>query len=92
LLQRAIASASNDQAAAEHSELMKYLREQNDAYNENARILIDSTLGDELSKDSSLRDSIQVRVYDLDDPRAAEIRRRIKQCPADAQCLLLTVR
>lgn len=92
LLKRAIASASNDKGAAEHSELMNFLRAQNDAYNNQAHILIDSALADNLSSKLDQRDSKEVRVYDLDDLRAANIRGRIKPLLADAHFLFLTVR
>jgi hypothetical protein len=92
LLQHAITSASTNKGAVEHSELMNFLRAQNDAYNKQGRILIDSALADKLSKNSDQHGSIQVRVYDLDDLRAANIRSKIKPLPADAHFLLLTAR
>jgi hypothetical protein len=57
-----------------------------------AHILIDSALADSLSKEIDHRDSIKVRVYDLDDLRAANIRSKVKPLPADAHYLFLTVR
>jgi hypothetical protein len=92
LLQRAITSASNKKGTAEHSELMDFLRAQNDAYGNKARILIDSALADSLSKEVDQRDDTQVRVYDLDDPWHANIRSKIKPFQADAHLLFLTVR
>jgi hypothetical protein len=103
LLQRAITSASNDKGAAEHSELMNLLHAQNDTYNDQARILIDSALADNLSKKNvswtfarssrpDQRDSTEVRVYDLDDLRAANIRSKIEPPPKDGHFLFLTVR
>ena len=92
LLKRAIASASNNKGAVEHSELMNFLRAQNDAYNNQAHILIDSALADNLSNKLDQRDSTEVHVYDLDDLRAANIRGRIKPLPADAHFLFLTAR
>jgi hypothetical protein len=89
LLQRAISSASNNKVVAEHSELMNFLRAQNDAYNDR-RILIDSALADSFPKEIDKRSSIKVRVYDLDDPRAANIRSKIKPLQADTKTLLLT--
>ena len=71
---------------------MNFLRAQNDAYNNQAHILIDSALADNLSNKLDQRDSTEVRVYDLDDLRAANIRGRIKPLPADAHFLLLTAR
>jgi hypothetical protein len=92
LLQRAIASASNNKEAVEHSELMNFLRAQNNAYNSHSRVLIDSALADSVSKKSDQRDSTNVRVYDLGDPRAGNIRSKIEPPPEDAHVLFLTVR
>jgi hypothetical protein len=91
LLQRAITSASNNKGAAEHSELVNFLHAQNDTYNNQARILIDSALADSLSKKFQ-RDRTEVRVYDLDDLRAANIRSKINPPPEDGHFLFLTVR
>ena len=91
LLQRAITSASNSKGAVEHSELMNFLRAQNDAYNYEAHILIDSALADSISKKLGQGDETQVRIYDLDDVRAANIRSKIKPLPVDGRSLFLTV-
>jgi hypothetical protein len=92
LLQRAIASASNNKGVVEHSELMNYLRAQDAVFNDQARILIDSALADSLSKNPGQRNIVQVRVYDLDDVRAAAIRNKIKPPQADSHFILLTLR
>jgi hypothetical protein len=92
LLRRAITSASTDKAVIEHSELTKYLRAQNDAFNNRARILIDSALADSVLEQSNERANIQIRVYDLDDPRAAIIRSKVQVLPAVAHAILLTLR
>ena len=91
LLRNAINSISAHRGNVERSELMNYLREQNDAFNNQARILIDSALADSLSGIPDERNSIQVRVYDLDDPRAATIRSKIKKLQAGAHFRLLTL-
>jgi hypothetical protein len=91
LLQRAISSASNNTGVVEHSELMNFLRAQDDAYSYEAHILIDSALADSISKKSDQRDETQVRIYDLDDGRAANIRSKIKSLPVDGHSLFLTV-
>jgi hypothetical protein len=90
LLQRAITSASNNKKSIEQSELMNFLRE-NDAYNYDEHILIDSALADSISKKSDQRDETQVRIYDLDDVRAANIRSKVKPLPVDEHSLFLTV-
>lgn len=92
LLQRAIASADNNKGVVEHSELMNYLRAQNDAFDNQARILIDAALADSLSEKSSQRNFIQVRAYDLDDKRSATIRGKIRPPQADGHFVLLTLR
>jgi hypothetical protein len=92
LLQRAITSASNNKGAADHSELITFLHAQHDTYNNQKRILIDSALADSLSKKVDQRESTEVRVYDLDDQRAGNIRSKIDPPPKDAHFLFLTVR
>ena len=91
LLRNAITSISAHKGDVEHSELMNYLRAQSDAFDNQARILIDSALADSLSGKPDERNSIQVRVYDLDDPRAATIRSKIKTLQAGAHFILLTL-
>jgi hypothetical protein len=89
LLQRAIASASNNKGVAEHSELMNFLHAQNDTYNNQARVLIDSALADSLL--GRTEGLTEVRVYDLDDLRSANIRSKIKPYPEDGHFLFLSV-
>jgi hypothetical protein len=91
LLQRAIASASAGKSVVEHIELMNYLRSQSDTFDNRARVLIESTLAGRLAKPDE-RPVIRVRVYDLDDPRAANIRSKIKPPEADAHLILLTLK
>jgi hypothetical protein len=90
LLRNAINSISAHRF--ERSELLNYLHEQNDAFNNQAHILIDSALAESLSAKPDERNSIQVRVYDLDDPRAANIRSKIKMLQVDARFILLTLK
>lgn len=92
LLQRAITSASKNKGSVEHSELMNFLRAQNAAYNNQAHILIDSALADSLSKTLGQSDEVQVRIYDLEDGQAANIRSNIKPLPVDGHSLFLSVR
>ncbi len=91
LLRNAITSASNNKGGVERSQLMNYLRAQNDAFDARARILIDSALAESLSGKPD-GDSIPVRVYDLDDLRAVPIRRQIKPLQTDAHFILLTLK
>jgi hypothetical protein len=92
LLRRAITSASTNKGDVEHSELMNYLRAQNEAFDNRARILVDSALADSLLKIPNEPTNIQIRVYDLDDLRAATIRSKIRTLQVDAHAILLTLR
>jgi hypothetical protein len=92
LLRRAITSASMNKGVIEHSELMNYLRARNDAFDNRARILIDSALADSLLEKPNEPINVTIRVYDLDDPRAATIRGKIKAPQANAHFILLTPR
>jgi len=89
LLQRAIRSSANDEGAAEHPELMSFLHAQNDTYNDQARILIDSALADSLQ--GATEGVTKIRVYDLDDPRDANIRSAIRPPPEEGHFLFLSV-
>jgi hypothetical protein len=92
LLRRAITNASTNKGGIEHSELMNYLRAQNDAFDNRAQILIDSALANSVSENVPERTSTQIRAYDLDDPRAVNIRTTIKTLKADTHAILLTLR
>lgn len=92
LLRRAVTSASANKGGVEYSELMSYLRAQNKAFDNRARILIDSALADSVFAKPDERNNIRVRVYDLGDPRAANIRSKIKTLQPDAHFILLTLR
>jgi hypothetical protein len=91
LLRRAINSSSYDKQFIEHSELMSSLRAQEQSFDSQALILIDSALADSISENTK-RSSTQIRVYDLDDPSASTIRSKIRKLPADAHAILLTLR
>jgi hypothetical protein len=90
LLQRAITSASTKEVAA-YFDLMDYLLAQSNKFDYRAHILIDSKLADSLFGKPQEHKIIQIRVYDLDDPRAAIIRNKIKALPAEAHFVLLTL-
>jgi hypothetical protein len=92
LLRRAINGAFVDKQSIEHSELMKYLRAQNESFDIQARILIDSALADSVAKSAPERASIQSRAYDLNDPTTATIRSKIPKLPVDARAILLTLK
>jgi hypothetical protein len=92
LLRRAITSATTNKGDAEYTELMNYLRAQNEAFDNRARILVDSALADSLLKNKNESTNIQIRVYDLDDLRAASIRSKILTLQVDAHAILLTLR
>jgi len=90
LLQHAITSASTNKGATEDSELMNFLHAQNNTYNNQARILIDSALADRVL--GSTEGLTEIRVYDLDDLRNAKIRNKIKPTPEDRHFLFLISR
>src|SRR5262249_10068861 len=92
LLQRAIASASNNKGTAEYSELKNHLRPQSDAFGGEPRILIDSALAEKISGNLDEHGSIRVRVYDLDDAGTTKIRDQIKPSQVDSHLVLLSLR
>jgi hypothetical protein len=92
LLRRAINGASTDKGGLEYSELMSYLRAQNQSFHRQARIVIDSALAEIASENVPERTSTPTRVFNLDDPNAAAIRSKIRTLPADAHAILLTLR
>jgi hypothetical protein len=92
LLRKAITGVSAHKGDVERTELMNYLHARNGAFDNRASILIDSALGESLSSKPDERNSIRVRVYDLDDQRAANIRSKIKLPQADAHFILLTLK
>ena len=69
---------------------MDYLLAHSNKFDYRAHILIDSKLTDSLSGKTQ-DGNVQIRVYDLDDPRAALIRNKIKGLPAEAHFMLLTL-
>jgi hypothetical protein len=89
LLQRAITAGTKDKRLLDHTELLSSLRSQGDTFDSRVRILIESTLVGHLAKPDE-RPFTRVRVYDLDDPRAASIRSKIKALQPDAHYILLT--
>jgi hypothetical protein len=92
LLRHAISGASAGKQSVEHSELMKYLRAQNESFDSRARLLIDSVLADRVSEDAAGLTSTQIRAYDLNDPTTATIRSKIPTLPVDARAILLTLK
>jgi hypothetical protein len=85
-------NAITHKGEVERSDLMNYLRAQNDAFDNRAHILLDFALAESLSGKPDERNRIQVRVYDLDDLRAATIRSKIKPLQADGHFILLTLK
>jgi len=92
LLRKAITGVSAHKGDVEHTELMNYLHAQNGTLDNRAGILIDSALAESLSGKPDERNSIRVRVYDLDDLRAANIRSKIKPLQGDGHFILLTLK
>jgi hypothetical protein len=92
LLRKAITGASAHKGDVERTELMNYLHAQNGTFDNRAGILIDSALAESLSGKPDERNSIRVRVYDLDDLRAANIRSKIKLLQTDGHLMFLTLK
>ena len=92
LLRRAISGASTDKGKLEYSELMSYLLAQDDSFDRQARIIIDSTLAEIVSENAPERTSTPTRIFNLDDPNAATIRSEVRVLPPDAHAILLTLR
>jgi hypothetical protein len=89
LLQRAITSTSTKGLVA-YFDLMDYLLAHGNKFDYRAHILLDSKLTDSFSGKTQ-QGNVQIRVYDLDDPRAAIIRNEIKGLPSEAHFILLTL-
>ena len=92
MLRNAITRASAHKGDVGRPELMNYLRAQNDSFDNRAGIFVDSALAESVSGKPGERNSVQVRVYDLDDLRAANIRSKIKPLQTDAHFILLTLK
>ena len=92
LLRRAINGVSLDKQSIEHSELITSLRAQNQSFDSEALILIDSALTGSISENVPELTNTKIRVYDLNDPSAVAIRSKIRTLPADAHAILLTLR
>ena len=92
VLRRTIMSTRTADRAAAVPQLMTYLPRLGNAADARIQILIDSVLADRLDGEWRTRSVASIRVYDLDDPRTATIRRSINvQAPAGA-LMLLTAR
>jgi hypothetical protein len=91
LLRQAIASSLTRKPSTDHSELMNYLRAHNGVYDSRSQILIDAHLAAAISGTSADVANMQIRAYDLTDPRSAPIRSEIKTLSADSHAVLLTL-
>ena len=76
----------------EYSELMSYLRAQDQSFDRQARIVIASALADIVSGNVPERTSTPTRVFNLDDPNAVAIRSKVRALPPNAHAILLTLR
>jgi hypothetical protein len=92
LLRQAITGASAHKGNVERTELMNYLHAQNGTFDNRVGILIDSALAESLSGKPDERNSMRVRVYDLDDLRTVNIRSKIKPLQGDGHFILLTLK
>jgi hypothetical protein len=90
ILSNLIATAGRPTGAASR-DIESYLPAVADNGKGPLRIVIDSALKDRI-EGSERRESQPVRVYDLKDPRTADIRRAIPGVPTDTRAYLLTLR
>ena len=91
LLRRTIDSVMANKSETEHSELMEYLRAKDDKLDSHSQILIDTALAERVPKDITGSASIQIRAYDLTDPLAADIRKKIKIPQTATHSILMTL-
>jgi hypothetical protein len=91
VLRRVIADADGADRTTAASQLSPYWPPLADAARQEAYIMIDSVLADRLKEDWKDRDSIPIRIFDLNDPRAAQVRRAVNRQVAAGPHLLLTL-
>ena len=89
ILRKLVATAGKPAVAA--SDIEPYLPAGADSGKKPLRVIVDSALKDR-GETSGDRDRLPVRIYDLNDPRAADIRRLIDLSPGSERAYLLTVR
>lgn len=92
VLRRTIVSTRAADRAAAASQLMTYLPRPGNAADTRVQILIDSVLADRLDGDWRTRSVASIRIYDLDDPRTATIRRSINVKAHAGALVLITAR
>jgi hypothetical protein len=90
VLKALIATAGQPSAAASR-DIEAYLPAGAGAGKEPVRVIVDSALRDSVVADG-VRDRMAVRIYDLKDPRAADIRNLIAGAPDNAHAWLLTLK
>ncbi len=91
VMRRALMGAGADRATAA-ALLMSFLPLPAEPAGKSVRILIDSALAERLSSEWRTRSVAPIRVYDLDDPRAAAIRSTVSAQATAGTLVLLTVR
>jgi hypothetical protein len=87
---RNLVATSGQPAGAASREIEAYLPTAAGSGKEPVRVIVDSALKERAEADS--RDRMAVRMYDLRDPRAADIRSMVAGLPDDARTYLLTLK
>jgi hypothetical protein len=89
LLRDLVATTGQSKSAAS-SEIERHILGAGVTADRPVRVIVDSSLRQRI--DAADRDRMPVRVYDLNDPRSADIRRLVGLPPASERAYLLTVR
>jgi hypothetical protein len=89
LLRDLVATTGQPKSAAS-SEIERHILGGGVSADRPVRVIVDSSLRQRI--DAADRDRMPVRVYDLNDPRSADIRRLVGLPPANERAYLLTVR
>lgn len=89
LLKELVATTAQPGSATSR-EVERHLLGPGETTDRSIRVIVDSSLKQRL--DTTDRDRMQVRVYDLDDPRSADIRKLVGLPPGKERVFLLTVR
>jgi hypothetical protein len=87
---RNLVATSDQPGVAASREIEAYLPRTSDSGNAPVRVIVDSALKDRVET-SGDRDRLPVRIYDLNDPRAVDIRNAIPDIPGNARPYLLTM-
>jgi hypothetical protein len=88
---RNLVATSGQPTGAASREIEPYLPAGADSGKKPLRVIVDSALKDRVET-SGERDRLPVRIYDLNDPRVANVRSAIPDIPGNARPYLLTMK